>query len=137
MALKQAVFTCTADANGNAEDDVRLSSRVGRAAFIDSITFDSSQATRQATDYGLFELDVEGDDDEELEQTQLFATANPDDATVYPRVVAVDSSGLATSAGYGRTRINTQQVRCRVNGGASGDVYTVTLVYETAGDLRF
>jgi hypothetical protein len=138
MAFKRATFTLTTDANGIAEDDDRLHSRVGRPAFIDSVTFDSSLATRQATGLGIFELDVEGDDDAELERTQLFNASTPADGTFYPRLATVGADAAAQSGtGGGRIRIGTQQVRVRVLGGASGDVYTVTVEYETGGDIRF
>lgn len=141
MAVKRATFTCTVDANGVAEDDVRLSgipTSASRHAFLECVTFDDSAAGVQAD--GLYIYAVENDADSVVQTTsQLFQIDHPDTGSpYYPRIPTVDAQGVAATEPSARILIKTATVRVKVTGPlVAGDVYTVVLYFETAGDYRF
>ncbi len=59
--------------------------------------------------------------------------------TIRPRTSAgvVDETGAAVSGNYNRIDIRQEYLIATIRGGNEGDVWTVYVTYETAGDWRF
>jgi hypothetical protein len=143
MALHRAIFEVTCDASGVGSDDVTLAlpSNLSRHSLLTSVTVDVSAAVRKplpsVTISGL--IDVEDEDWNDTVETvalgeQVYHVDMVLDTTTYPSAAGVYEFLLGTAAG--RATIRRKQARCEVQGGA-GDVYTVCMYYETAGDWRF
>jgi hypothetical protein len=82
------------------------------------------------------ELDVD-DDLEETPGDILLYVDEVDDRRYYPLVSeAVDNSGDAIASQYRSVPITTDSVQVEANG-TVGEVVTVDIFYETAGDQRF
>ena len=140
MAIKRTTFTCTTSALGVAEDDARLSGTIttgARHSFLEAVRVNDSAATLPALAVRIYQLE-DDDNGDEQEGTLLFSALNPvSDGVYYPRVAGHDEFGVALSGATGRILLRSTSVRVSVEGGATGDVYTVTVYHETAGDYRF
>lgn len=82
-----------------------------------------------------------GYENEEYVGRQLFYVEQPDERVYHlveteSRDLAVDEDGASVSAQYRAPLVNTQEVMCELTGMPT-DSLTVSLIYETAGDLRF
>ena len=164
MAIQRAIFAVTADSNGQGYADVtlKLPSTLTRHAHIVDISVDVHQAyliktptvtisslddeslnivpTAEAagTTYALGDQLVFID----LQSVTESSLTYPSRDEVYafsPTHYAVLEAGGApsTAVSVAQTIIRKKKARCEVFGGGSGDIYTVNLYYETAGDFRF
>lgn len=142
MAYKQTTFTCTTDVFGNATTDSALSIPFSavRPVYLDFVSIDESAAINRVQDIFVYQL--ENDDNlAEQEGAQLFNALFPDPLPniLYPRISTVDADGVANAIEGDRILIRTKRVRVTVRPTVTlvGDVFTVVLGYETAGDYRF
>ncbi len=158
MALKRATVTLTTTdgPNGKASGSIHLQtpSSPTRPVYLDSIAIDDTAAFGPMRSLTVAEAYLDTDGSTVVEGTELFnvtdaspnlasATIAPD-GTVLPVMLfpltnagAVDESGASVSSAYVRIPIRTAYLRVRVEGGATGDVFTAYVYYETAGDWRF
>ena len=155
MALKRVSFTLTATAatNGEGAASVHLPIPITppRTCFIESILFDDDAAFGIPSTFELFESD-----DDNREQFRLFAingaaiplstqavdtdgVATTREGVIYPRTVTnvVDETGAVLTAIPARILVRSTYLRAVMSGMQTGDVYTVIVVFETAGDMRF
>lgn len=153
MAFKRAVFTLTAGANGDAKATVHLPIPLtpARIGFIDHISFDDSASTSTPAAFVLFESD-----DDDREALQLFSMSGrdlpraqmtydtdgvptPRAGLVFPRTATglVDENGAALTSPGVKIPIRSSYLRAWATGLTTGDVYTVVVAFETAGDMRY
>jgi hypothetical protein len=161
MTLRKAVFTITTGADLQATDDANLSGYAGtRGAWLEFVTIDDSQASVSGfASVGIYQVDTDDDaNSTELERVQLFQLDGPIDSggpnsltKYFPRFTSgtdTDSKtvhpldGDTSTFDAARQLIYSRNVRCRLEfkpgiTPVAGDVYTVTMWYETAGDYRF
>lgn len=158
MALKRATVTLTTvnGPNGKASGSIHLQtpSSPTRPVYLDSIAVDDSAATAPMRSLTVAEayLDASSvvtEGQELFNVTQetgnlLSATLSPDGVTWLPvplfpstNTGVVDENGASVSSAYVRIPIRTAYLTVRVEGGATGDVFTAYVFYETAGDWRF
>lgn len=158
MALKRATVTLTTvnGPNGQAVGSIHLQtpSSPTRPVYLDSIAIDDSAATAQMKSLTVAEAYLDANS-VVTEGQELFnvteATGNlvsaqlsPDGVTWLPvpllpstNTGIVDENGASIASAYVRIPIRTAYLTVRVDGGATGDVFTAYVSYETAGDWRF
>jgi len=163
MALKRAAFSVTIAADGRTgagSDDVHLNipSSPTRPCYLEGVAVDDTAAAGHLNSLTLFEGDLDATDLTTVtEGVQLFTV---DDSTgnlrvgtfdiagesdsgslplIKPRTadLVVDETGATLATTYARIPIRSPYLICRLTGGATGDVFTVYVYYETAGDWRF
>jgi hypothetical protein len=154
MSMQRATFAVTCDTNGMGSADVtlKLPSELTRHAFLEAVTVDRSAAFAAAYTITLSELlDVSTATwnptptvqttavDRQLFHIDGSSIALSDGVTdeYSPRHLAEDVYGVESSLRFAERAIRAKKVRCEVYGGISGDVFTVNMYYETAGDFRF
>lgn len=166
MALKRVTLSMTVAngvafpgaALGSATDDAKLStlSNPIRPVYLEAVAIDDSTASGPVKHFALYEgwLDSSGvvqegnqlfDADEAT--TPLGGASFGPDGTVdtgtipvlFPSSNAgvVDENGAAVSSAYVRIPIRSTHLVGRIQGGVTGDSFTVYVYYETAGDWRF
>ncbi len=151
MAIKKAVFSITCDSNGMGYDDVRLKApaSLSRPTQLLAVSVDKSAAFSDAATFTIVErTDVSAETWNDTAEDYAYGDQvyhmdrplrdGPVTVTSIENVVDSRDTALSTTvSGGGIQFIRTTDVRGEINGGASGDVFTVTAYYETAGDYRF
>lgn len=159
MALQRATFSITCDTNGYGSADVtlKLPSELTRPARLMSVSLVRDFVSGQGATITLSELlnvnpttatwNTSSETvalDRQVVHIDLSKTVNLDNIETawHPRagntVDRFGTPGTATDGSEdGYILIRAQKMRCEVYGANSGDVYTVYVHYETAGDYRF
>ncbi len=154
MTLRKGVFTITCADDGNGYDDVHLPTSTGsRRAQALKVEVDRSAAVGDPN-FTISELVEVADPDD--------TDTSYDEQQLGKQVVFIERGATPSEQGelvdFYDTRVPVQSVfgvrpstdvpvapvifaqndlRCEVFGGVDGDVFTVTLYYESAGDYRF
>jgi len=157
MAIHRAVFEITADDFGNGYDDVtlRMPTTPTRNAFLKMVTVEREEAGFANLPAFCFteRKDVSTEtwnasDEDYQPHRQLFyvdmSKSNPsidtgEVAEFDPRHLIVDSAGALPTYDVlvGELLIHHKYIRCSMTNATDGDVFTVVMYYETAGDYRF
>jgi len=163
MTLRKAVFEVACDTNGMGYDDIRLRPSIStRKARVEMVTLDrryeEASTGTERIGFGrptitLIQLDdVSGEDwndsaeDYALGKQLVFIDTKVTQSTAHthgdewaPRHAITTTEGVTPTYDVliGQELIDTNDVRCEINGANSGDYFRVTLYYETAGDYRF
>lgn len=143
MATHRAAISVTVGAGGwgSADASLKLPSSLARHAQLLAVAVNSDSAVAGSPHITLTELDVDSDG-AATEGQILYYTEAPRDVPVtvvsQERVVDQDDVVLSSSLTAGGLQfIRTKSIRCDIDNAVSGDVFVVSVYYETAGDYRF
>lgn len=146
--VRRETVSLTADAYGDAEDDVTVKRApathrwAGLFGVRVSDTDDASVVNDRRLTVVVREIDANDDDDydddDEFLGRIIFGKFDPRfDTTYYPRVFSVDDNGVAGSDENALEHITTTKVRVEVTGATPLSEVDVDVYWMTSGDYRF